>query len=403
MELVKRLSAPLLFLLLASYALFLSAYKPFHNWDVIGYIAAAESYEQKDIESLHAFTYGELRSTLPAAEYEDLAQEKGLGQGRGTAYRHVISTDSSAFKEQLPFYQIRPAYTGLIYLLHKAGVDIEFATHLISGIAVATALALLYLLSAPFLARPFIYLLPPLGILFGILDLARFSTPDGLALLAVMFAAYLYLKGLKGLLLAVLPALLCIRTDLILFTLPLLFFLLVFGTSNRWKVALSAAASLVVYFVIANYSGNPGWSTFFYCSTVQRCTHPISMPPTLTARNYFDALSAGTKELVSDTSFIFYLAMVTALFWLIRSRAKVTSWAIALSSPPAVLAVVSLAYVAGRFLILPAEWNRFFTVPYLVTAFSLFAMTTDYLQSSKSLCLRRMVSRLVAVAYPEPC
>jgi hypothetical protein len=68
----------------------------------------------------------------------------------------------------------------MIYLLYKTGVDIILATHLISGLAVVVAIAFLYLMSVSFLSKPFIYTSPPLAVIFGILDLARYSTPDGL-------------------------------------------------------------------------------------------------------------------------------------------------------------------------------------------------------------------------------
>ncbi len=74
MRLVERLPAPLLFFLLAAFALTLSAYKPFLNWDMIGYIAAAKSFEERDFEALHSFTYDQLRHSVPDAIYEVLVQ-----------------------------------------------------------------------------------------------------------------------------------------------------------------------------------------------------------------------------------------------------------------------------------------------------------------------------------------
>ena len=382
--LVERLAAPLLFLIVAAYALSLSIVQPFHNWDVIGYIAAAKSFEQHDPESVHSFTYAELRSVLPAVQYEDLARESAPGPGHGGPYRHAISTDSSAFGEQLPFYQIRPIYTGLVYLFYKVGMDIELATHLISGIAVAVGLMLLYLMATSFLVKPLIFLLPPLAIAFGVLELPKFSTPDGLAFCAVMAAVYVYLKARTNLLLIALTLMLGIRTDLILFTMPLLLALFALDRKNRRKIAFAALASVAIYLGILAYCKNPGWSTFFYCTMVQRCTHPISNPPTLAVHEYVDALVGGTADLFSDKIFIFYLLVLAASLYLIKARAKATSFAQAIATRPAILAAVCLAFVGGRFLVLPAEWDRSFSAPYVVSAFAFLHLVSERLNASRS-------------------
>jgi hypothetical protein len=71
----------------------------------------------------------------------------------------------------MPFYQIRPLYTGSIYLLYKLGIDIGFATHIVSGIAVAMALVLLYIMSFSILGHPFSYAVPFFTLIFGVPDL----------------------------------------------------------------------------------------------------------------------------------------------------------------------------------------------------------------------------------------
>jgi hypothetical protein len=378
MRLVERFSAPLLFFLLATFALTLSVYKPYHNGDMIHYIAAAKSFEERDAKSLHSFTYEQLRNSVSDAEYEALLEAEAKG------YWYVMSTDSSAFKEQLPFYQIRPVYTGIIYLFYKAGVNIVFATHIISGLAVVVAMVFLYLMSVSFLAKPLIYALPPLAIHFGLLDLARHSTPDGLAFLAVMVSAYLYLKKRIALLLILLPIVLGIRNDLILFTIPLLFFIFLFEKNKRWKAALSMLISIAIYTGIGAYWENSGWSTIFYFTLVQLLTHPISMPPTLTAQHYLHALFKGTKSLIVDKSFSLYVLVAAYCLYLIKIHARPTSFIIAAKSSSAVLAVVCLIFVVSHFVAFPVAWERFFCAPYLIGAFSLLVMMTDYWKASKS-------------------
>jgi hypothetical protein len=376
MRLVERLLAPLLFFFVAACALYLSIYEPFLNPDMVYYIAAAKSFEERDLESLHSFTYNELRNSVPDAVYQDLTQAGG---------RHVRSTDPYAFKEIMPFYQIRPVYTGLIYLFYKTGINIVFATHVISGIAVVVAVAFLYLMSVSFLVKPLIYAVPPLALIFNVLDLAKYSTPDALAFLAVILSAYLYLKKRIALLLILLPIMLGIRTDLILFTIPLLLFF-VFERSTRWKAALLIFISVAIYHSIGAYWENPGWSTIFYITLVlvPGVASPISMIPTLTASVYFYALFRGTSRLVFNESFILYILVAASSLYVIKNHAKTTSVVIAFKSSSAVLAVVCLVFVVSHFLAFPVAWDRFFSAPYLLGAFSLLVMMTDYLKASNS-------------------
>jgi hypothetical protein len=375
MKLVERLSAPLIFLLLAAYVLNQSVYKPVYNWDMIGYIAAAKSFEERNIESLHSFTYDQLQNYLPSEVFE--AKIHG-------AYGRAIYKDSSAFKEQLPFYQIRPIYNGLIYLLYKIGVNIGFATHIISGVAIVLAIIILYFMSCSFLAKPLVFAVPPLAVIFGMVDLATFSTPDGLAFLAVILSVYLFLKKRTTLLLIILPTMLGIRTDLILFTIPLLFFVFVFDRGSRWKVVLSILMSAAIYISIGAYWGHPGWSTVFYLTMVGYLTHPISNPPTLTIHQYFDALLQETKTVIGNRTFIHFILVVAYTFYLTKKYAKTTLLATALKFPSLTLTIVCSIFVVSHFLIFPMIHDRFFSAPYLVSAFSLLMIITHYLKVSSS-------------------
>ena len=183
---------------------------PLHNWDVLGYVAAAHSFEEKDPQALHKFTFDQVRKSVSDQTYKALASPPG--DEPQAVYRRTMSKNPYAFYEQLQFYQIRPVYTGSIYLLSKLGVNIVYATHLISGIAVVVGIMILYLLCKAFLAGPFVYLAPFFAIVFGALDLVRYSTPDGLAFCAVITSAYLFLKDNKMWLLLLFPIMIGIRT-----------------------------------------------------------------------------------------------------------------------------------------------------------------------------------------------
>lgn len=361
----------ILFLMVGIYVLVSSALKPYRNWDMIMYIAVAKSYEESDLASLHRFTYDALQHSVSDSEYESLIQ--------GT-YRQAIYSDLSAFKEQFPFYQIRPLYTGLIYLLYKAGVDIVFATHIIPAFAVFAGLILLYLMSVSILGHPFAYAVPFLALIFGVVDIGRCSTPDGMAFLAVMLSAYLFVKDRIPLLIFSLPMMIGIRTDLVLYIIPLLLVVALSRKKYRKLTVLSAFLSVLFYFAIGILSNNPGWSTTFYFSFVEHLAHPLSEPPVLRVKHYLRAVSGGLWWAPADSRFVLYCLMFLYYLGLLASHVKATSLIHTLRSPMTLLSMVSLFFVLVHFVLFPLTWSRFFVGPYLIGAFSLLAVMTDGLK-----------------------
>lgn len=364
----RSITPPLLFLVLAIYCLKLCLYNPLLNWDIIGYIGSANALALGDTASLRVLTYTQLRHSVPSPIYDELTNG---------SFRREISLDSSAFREQLPFYQIRLAYTWLIYLLFKLGCDIVLATYIISGASVVAGVVLLYVVSKRILARPFLYAIPPLAVIFGVPDLARYSTPDGLAFLSAILCAYLYLARRLGLLLIVLPITVAVRTDLILFAIPLLFFIVLSETGWRFRAAFSACASVAVYVGIGAHFRNPGWSTIFYHSFVGVMTHPVSTPVRLNAPHYFRALMNGATGAISDKGFTLYVLVAMYSFYLIKREAGRTSIFSALKSPTMSLPVVCSVSVASHFVAFPVVWDRFFAAQYMISVLSLLAMVSD--------------------------
>jgi hypothetical protein len=284
----------------------------------------------------------------------------------------------------LPFYQIRPFYTGTIYFLYKLGVDIAFATHIISGISVAIALFLIYLLSIKFLKNLFAYAIPFLVLAFGIPDLAKVSTPDGMAFFAVVLISYLYLKRRFLILISILPILLCIRTDLILFTIPLLCFILLQSKKLRNKTVISIACSVCLYIAIGAYWSNSGWATIFYFTLVEISTHPISVPSSLTTHHYVAVLIRGINTLINNHKFLLYVSVFICSFAIILKRSKQKSLLFVLNYPPAILSIVCFIFIISHFILFPVAWDRFFLGTYLVGFFSWLIMVAEYVDAPSS-------------------
>lgn len=332
------------------------------------YIAASKHYEEHDIDSLHTYAYNTLHHTVTKSRYKKLITGN---------YRQAIYTDSSAFKEILPFFLIRPLYTTTVYLLYQAGIDIALATHCVSGIAITLALMLLYLLSCTLLHHPYAYLIPLLALVLKIETLAQYSTPDGMALLAIVLAAYFFLQNKIPILLFFLPIMIGIRTDLILFSSPLLFLIALSGPQYRIMCAVSALMSVLGYLAINSLSGHPGWSTIFYFTLIEKSTHPLSIPLSLSAHHYFYALTEGIKRIPENFNFLFFIVISLLFLGVMIYRAATTSLLSILRTPTVSLYLVCCFFVFSHFVLFPVSWDRFFIGPYLISAFLLLTVMAE--------------------------
>ena len=363
------LAAPLLYLFVALYALSLCLSRPIHNWDMIGYIAAAKSFETSDPAALHAFTYDSLRRAVTPDEYQALTTGP---------FRAAVAASPDVLAEQIPFYRIRPLYNGLVYGLYRAGVDIGFATHLLAGLGVALALLLLFPAATSLLARPFLFALPPLAMIFGAFEVARLSTPDGLAYLAFVLAALLVVRRRFRGLYVLAPLCLGLRTDLILFTLPLLLLIAARERAQRRAALVAAVASVAAYVAIAVIWKAPGWATLLRFTFVSSDTHPLTAGGGVTAGQYAVILKEGLKSLLYKKPFLLYLLAAGYSLWLMLAGGGLRN---ALRSPSATLALAAMAFVAAHFLLFPVAWIRFFAAPQLVGALALLGLVSERMKT----------------------
>jgi len=367
----------LLFVSLGILALWLCVSRPMHNWDMVMYTAAAKSFEEEDINEVHSFTYDHLSESVSGGEFIALANPEG--NDPDSIYRSTISSDAEAMAQQLPMFQIRPAYTGLIYVLYRIGLNIISATYLISGVSVFCGIILLYPISRVTLPRHFIYLVPAGAAAAGVLEVARYSTPDGLAFFAVVSSIYLLIKKRALPLLSILPLLPLVRTDLILFILPLYMMLLAGETAGRAGISLSALASILVFILINSYFSNPGWSTTFHSEFMEVSPYPLSSETAVSAGDYFRVMVDQLGTLFRHKKFLIYIpAALFSLYLLYRKMGRDT-----VRRPVPAAAAASLFYVLAHFLIFPDAHERFFAAQYIIGGIA-FLHTMDRVFLSKS-------------------
>lgn len=179
----KRFYDILLVIFALAFVLF-TARKPIYNWDMIAYMGVVEEYSVHDIQKVHDNVYKTVQAEIPTTVFAGLTDHE--------EDRYECLTDANVFHDELSFFRAKPLYTFLVYLFHKAGVPFVMSTLIPSIIAGIIMLLLVYTWLCVYLKRPLaliatvlLALMPPFA------ELVRFSTPDALSNLILLWSAYL--------------------------------------------------------------------------------------------------------------------------------------------------------------------------------------------------------------------
>lgn len=356
------------YLVATSLLLVIAILMPAHNWDMLMYagIALKISSDYDDIEAIQSAVYQEVRETVSPDKYETLT---------GGSYRQIVSTDPEAFEQQLPFYQSRILYIGLVYLLAEIGLALLPATHLVSAVAVFVGLWLFHFTYHTFIDVRLLYLLPLFWIATALLRVAQLSTTEGLTFLAIALCLFLLMRG-NWLLLVLLPLLVLIKPVLLVFSVLMLIYLFVFSHSWRIPILFAALASAALYYLAARYFGTYSWVALMNFVFLERVAYPAEAIVAWTAVEHLRVLHAGSRTLFQGPLAL-YAAVVAALssaYWLAYGRSCITSDR---KNQLVHVTIILLLYALLHFIAYPAADDRFFVGPYYTAALALLFILTD--------------------------
>ncbi len=361
-------------------AFFLSILYPFHNWDMIMYIASAESFEEKDAVKLQNFVKEELKKSVSEFDYKLM---------QSSYYGKCVFEDPEVFSEQVCYYKMRVVYNFLIFLFYKWGLNIVFASHFISAVSVFIGLIIMFFIGKKFFSPSLLLLFPFFSITFGLFNLSRISSPDGMVFLLCIFSVYLFINRKFTFLLFLLPFLVGVRSELLIFNL-LLYLILWFGLKKHKKIILfSFFMSILFYLLLITYFNHPGYGSLFYFTFLnKKLLLPLKHPHSLTIWEYLLALTIGVLKASEDKVFVLFL--LTSLLYLmglskffalskfrfdkkIFEELKGIFMKMFTFYPEYLIGVVSISYVFIHFFLFPMVRFRFFATFYIITIFSIFS------------------------------
>lgn len=283
--------------------LLIGVFKPAHNFDIVGYVAA-----------IH-YNQGLRGAALADRVYTEVTREIGearLHKLMSGSYGETVYRDPVSLEQQVPFYAIRMGYLWALQALHATGASYAKATYLAS--ALFQALSVLVLGGLASRAGVSCWAVPFVAFLTGYVGLAQTSSPDAMAcLMALLATAQAARQGIWAYPLAVVLPL--VRTDFVLFSAPLLLLLAYRG--NRVLAIVSLGAAALCYLAANALNGNYGYLAIFQFTLIGLDPYPADMAISTRISDYLVAYIGLARGLAASShiSLYFVAAYVAAMRW----------------------------------------------------------------------------------------
>jgi hypothetical protein len=260
---------------------------PYQNWDMLGYVGNVTSWQTKNAADVYPATLKIMKENVSDGLYNDIIS-------------NPLSNNARAFTEQLPFYRVKPLYTGAIWLLNQTGLPLPNATWVVSATCFGLLSIVLFLWRPRYMAQEaWLLLIVALTYLleWPMRSLACFSTPDALATLLVTGAFYAWWTRHSFRLFFILGWLAELaRPDAMIVCGALAgYFTLLSPHKLRMPVqgaALFLALLVITQITVSHFAGSYGWERLFIYSFLDKAPYPAEATDHLTPARYWGVISA---------------------------------------------------------------------------------------------------------------
>lgn len=327
--------------------------KPAYNFDIIGYVATAHYNQGLRGAALAERSYADVQAEIGEARFDTLLS------GR---YGEIVRHDPAALEQQLPFYTIRMGYVWAMEAAHRLGLDYARATYVLS--AFFQALAVLLLAGIAGRVGVSLWAVPGVAFLANFGELAQLSTPDAMTCCVSLAAIYCAARrsAWAYLFAAALPL---VRTDFLLFALPLFLFLFV---HDRRRLALVGALTALALYIGNNaLNGNYGYRVIFHFTLIGLDPYPATMAVSSDPADYLHAyLRMFATFAKSPHAAIYFVSAAAALLhWRRLGRAPLLpvgpgGGPLTGAAEFQLLFLVPAAFFVAHLLLFPIYMERYF-------------------------------------------
>ncbi len=362
---------------------FVAIKKPIQTWDILGYVAVVESQNTAQKDNVHNTVYSELKKYANDEEFNSLANSSD--------YRKTMYQDADAFNQQIPFYKMRIIFIALISLVSAFGINVFLASHLVVAASATLGLMAFYYAYRKLIHPAFWLIVPLLFIVLEGLGIARLVTADPLAFLWIGLISYAFIHKKWLFLFGLLASSVLVRTDLLLFVLIMITYLILFKPALRVGSGVTLIVSIGAYWFANHYADNYGWSTVFYYAIVSdmSATHPLEYSSiVITPMQYLTEILSNLGGFIDEPPLLLFSALVLfqCIIVLILRDVKTKQFLTELSRhKPLVLTIMSVLYVAAHYLLFPLLENRFFVAEYMIALLGLLVVVSNLLRNETKL------------------
>jgi len=316
-------------------------------------------YDGATPEKIHEEVYAAAKENVPAPLYDRLTDQSNK-------YRGAAANNTMAFYNQLPFYVVKPLYTGLAYLLYKCGISLTMSTIWPSVFSYFFAGLLLFYWIQKYWPPAFAFLAAMLVMLSApLLGICKLSTPDAMSGL-ILFAAIFFLIERQSLLWGTIFLLLAILTRLDN-VIPATFLLIAtkFSQSTHQlfpnkKLLLLVGLVLLTGFCVSLASRSFGWNIFYYPTFMKQLNSGYEMHGSFELKDYVALAKSQLMTGLFFSSICIFLLLILFLFTGLRS------FSFSALSVEQIFAMAFVLIMISRFLLQPLIADRIY-IPYYLS------------------------------------
>lgn len=353
------------------YAVVMGAKQPWYNWDMLGYVGSVVAWTEKTPEAIYEKTFTPVRAEVPDWVYKQYME-------------NPLSAEARAFAQQLPLYNVKPLYTGLMWLVHQFGPTLPTASWMISVASLALLSIVLFLWTPRYMNHS-VWLICIIGLTYlfpwSMSMLAHLSTPDALCTLLTTAMVYSWVER-KSLALFVLFAYLSqfTRPEALMLSSGLAIYFAFMTPEpqrmNKLFVCMFVAVLMATYFVVSKFGGNYGLERWFIYAFIDKTPYPAEATSHLTLEMYWNTLAPSIILFVQNprTALMIAWSLLAGLLYYLKPVAG--------NKQNLFILLITWSCLCVRFMMFPG-WgeDRYYFVYFIIIIYTGGEMMAPYISA----------------------
>jgi hypothetical protein len=307
---LKNRLAPLVVFLIVAAAALATKSGPTYNFDNVFYLGVAERMLGHPIEEAHRSAYEQIRVALPPEDYQKI-----LSDGTPDDLVRIPSANNvEAYRQQLPFYSVKPVYPLLIAGFRIFGVNGVIASLWIS----AVSLGLLAAMCCSWLGRYYsgaaaAVLSVLIALSAGVFNLGVDPRPDALYAAVVLGMLMLTVRTprLSAALVALMLFSMLVRPDAIILCLLLCGAWMLLRPGEYGRPLVGIGLCVLLYMSVTRITGAYSWPVLMYHAYIAYQPYPETHPSAVHAVDLLHIYLKYGQPIYSQT-FLTMLAVAVA-------------------------------------------------------------------------------------------